>query len=191
MFALAALVVALSTPTPALRVKTVAVGRGNVRVGELLTAPRLGNVRRYQWLRCNGAARGCVAIKGATLRRYRVRRADVGHRLRVREDLKGNNTAISAPTGIVTLPLPVNTGLPTITDGGQGGGTLTAPVVGDVLTGSTGAWNNALRYTYQWDDCPPAPAACAPITGATSSTYTIQSSDVGDTIEFIVTAYNF
>src|SRR4051812_44133026 len=43
----------------------------------------------YRWLRCpatgsGGNGEGCAAISGATFRRYVLRSADVGHRLRVR-----------------------------------------------------------------------------------------------------------
>jgi hypothetical protein len=181
-------------PKAAIRVKTVAVGAGGrFRVGLTLIAPKLGrHVRRYQWLRCNHIAGGCHRIKGATHRQYTIRRNDVGHKLRVVEELQGNTAAVSSPTGTVSRPMPVNTALPTITDGGQGGGTLSGPQVGDVLTGTNGTWTNAVRFTYAWEDCTTAsPPVCTPISGATSQTYTVQSSDVGSTIELVVTGYNF
>jgi hypothetical protein len=85
----------------------------------------------------------------------------------------------------------VNTVIPAITDGGQGGGSMSGPIIGDVLTGSTGTWQNAVRFTYQWEDCDATGANCVPISGATTQTYTLQNSDVGGTIVFVVTAYNF
>ncbi len=64
-----------------------------------------------------------------------------------------------------------------------------APTVGQVLTTTNGTWTNApTSYTYQWQDCPRG--TCTDITGATSRSFTIQSSDVGDTIDVIVTASN-
>lgn len=107
--------------------------------------------------------------------------------------LANSATVESAPTGVVASPpppTPVNVSLPVLSDGGQGGGTLSAPIVGDVLTGSNGTWTGAVRYTYQWEDCNSSGLDCAAISGATTSTYTIQSTDVGDTIVFQVTAYN-
>ncbi len=175
----------------AVAVKTVAVAKNKLRVGETLKAPKLGrHVDHYQWLRCNRKGNDCRAIRGATHRQYTIQKTDIGHELRVREALQGNAAAESSPTGAVGRPLPVNTAVPTITDGGQGGGTLSGPVIGDVLTGSLGTWTNAVSYTFQWEDCTSA-MSCTAISGATSQTYTLQSSDVGDTIEFVVTAYNY
>lgn len=58
--------------------------------------------------------------------------------------------------------------------------------------GSSGTWQHAIRFTYQWEDCTAAsPPVCTAIAGATTQTYTLQDSDVGDTIVFQVTAYNF
>ena len=42
-----------------------------------------------------------------------------------------------------------------------------------------------------WEDCDSTGTVCAPISGAASaSTYTVQSTDVGSTIEVVVTASN-
>lgn len=185
-----------SNPSSGVAVKTVAKAAAHeLRAGERLRAPKLGRVvRRYQWERCGLRGKACKAIRGATHRYYMVRSADVGHVLRVREVLQGDTVALSAPTAEVGLPLPANTALPTISDGGQGGGSVGAPtgvVVGDVLTGTDGTWTNAVAFTYQWLDCNASGVSCAPIPGATSTAYTVQSSDVGDTIEFQVTAYNY
>jgi hypothetical protein len=62
--------------------------------------------------------------------------------------------------------------------------------VGTELTASSGAWSgNPTSYTYQWRDCGSS-TGCADIEGATGSTYTVQSSDQGDTIDVQVTATN-
>jgi hypothetical protein len=70
-------------------------------------------------------------------------------------------------------------------------------VVGQTLGVSTGTWaNSPTRYTYQWDRCrtssaqPPKTGSCSAISGATSSTYTVQPADVGHALVPIVTAYN-
>jgi hypothetical protein len=202
----AAVVVALAATTsavasthaeainPKFSVATMSVGQpGKLRPGEVLTAHFGHKVLRYQWYRCDRSGRRCRPIPGATHRRYRVVAADIGHRLFVKAVRKGSKGgATSAPTGVIGMPLPVNTAPPTITDGGQGGGTLSTPVVGDVLTGTTGTWTNAVRYTYAWDDCTNAtPSVCTPIPGANATSYTIASTDVGNSIEFFVTAYNY
>ena len=62
--------------------------------------------------------------------------------------------------------------------------------VGDGLTASPGAWSGSPSYAYQWSDCGSGGGSCAAISGATSATYTVQSSDVGHTIEVSVTASN-
>ena len=75
----------------------------------------------YQWVRC-GADGGrpdggdCTIISGATDRRYRVARADVGFRLRVRvtaTNAEGSRTAASNPTATVG-GAPVNTSVPSV-----------------------------------------------------------------------------
>jgi hypothetical protein len=75
---------------------------------------------------------------------------------------------------------PVNVTLPTISG---------SDVEGSTLTASRGTWgNNPTRYGFQWQDC--ASNGCSNIAGATTSTYTLQLSDVLDTVDVIVTATN-
>lgn len=62
--------------------------------------------------------------------------------------------------------------------------------VGDVLTAGTGTWSGSPTYTYQWSDCNTSGLACVPISGATSSTYTLQVGDEGNTIVLAVTGTN-
>ncbi len=58
------------------------------------------------------------------------------------------------------------------------------------LTALTGTWTNSpTSYGYQWQDCP-STGPCNNIIGATDSQYTVQSSDVGQTVDVIVTATN-
>jgi len=73
---------------------------------------------------------------------------------------------------------PVNTVVPAVT------GTAT---VGQTLSCSTGTWDAAppsITYTYQWQ------RGTTNISGATSSTYVIQSADAGNTLRCVVTATN-
>jgi hypothetical protein len=72
-----------------------------------------------------------------------------------------------------------------------------APVVsgsavqGQTLSTSNGVWSGSpTSYTYAWRDCDSAGANCTAISGATSSAYTLQSSDVGHTVRAVVTATN-
>ncbi len=57
---------------------------------------------------------------------------------------------------------------------------------------SNGSWaNDPTGFAYVWEDCGGTGPVCAPIGGAgSSSTYTVQSTDVGKTIEAIVMASN-
>ena len=74
--------------------------------------------------------------------------------------------------------LPVNTAIPTISGTAQTGQTLTA---------STGSWTSAagsLSYAYQWK------RGGTSISGATASSYTLVSADIGSTITVTVTATN-
>lgn len=81
-------------------------------------------------------------------------------------------TIAFVPGGIA----PANTVLPAISG---------STVVGNVLSTTNGTWNNIpTSFTYQWY------SAGSPIGGATSSTYTSQVTDVGNTITVIVTATN-
>jgi hypothetical protein len=78
---------------------------------------------------------------------------------------------------------PTNSAVPTIT------GTA---VVGQTLTTSTGTWSAwpSSSYAYAWQRCNAAGASCSTIAGAVYSTYVLQSADVKDTVEVVVTAAN-
>lgn len=77
--------------------------------------------------------------------------------------------------GTVLAP-PTNTVVPAIS------GTLAH---GSTLTATNGTWTgSSITYSYQWM------SGSAPISGATSSTYVTQASDVGNMITCVVTASN-
>jgi RHS repeat-associated protein len=78
---------------------------------------------------------------------------------------------------------PVDTAPPTIS------GELLA---GQTLSASTGTWSAipAAGYSYQWQDCSATGGSCSNVSGATSETYTLASSDEGHTLKVIVTATN-
>jgi hypothetical protein len=79
-----------------------------------------------------------------------------------------NEPAASAP--------PVSTSAPVLSG---------TPTVGDVLSVTVGNWNNEpTAYGYQWL------RGATPIQGASASTYTLATADVGDTITAVVTATN-
>ena len=63
---------------------------------------------------------------------------------------------------------PVNLAAPTLSGNA---------VVGSTLTATNGTWENAVSFAYQWVRC--IGAACAPIPGAASSSYTATEADLG------------
>ena len=179
---------------PAVRVRAIDKGiRHRLIVGDTVRVPRRWkNPQAIQWLRCNARGSRCRAIRGAHHRTYILRRKDLGHRLRVEAVIQGNTVALSAATGQVGRPLPVNQSLPTISDNGTLCGSTCSPLDGDTLTGTDGTWKWAVVYTHQWQDCTTAsPPVCTSIPGATGLTYTLQDSDVGSTIQLVITAYNY
>src|SRR5204863_4231342 len=96
----------------------------------------------------------------------------------------GSTTAVSAQTGVVVAAVtaPTNTSLPVISGTAQ---------VGSQLSGSTGSWSGSpTSYGYQWEHCDSTGFNCSPISGATSSSYTLVSADQGFTIRFVVIASN-
>lgn len=76
---------------------------------------------------------------------------------------------------------PVSTLPPTITG---------TPVQGQTLTTSTGTFSMTPTYTYAWQRCDAAGAACADIVGATAPTYIVAPEDVAATLRVTVTATN-
>ena len=79
--------------------------------------------------------------------------------------------------------------------GGGGGGGPTnsqppsisgSPVEAQMLSANPGTWSGTPSFTYQWQDC--KGTTCTPITGATASTYTLLSADVGSSVDVVVTA---
>ena len=140
-----------------------------------------------QWSRCDGAGQNCVNIPGATLATYTLTAADVGATLVVAvtaSNSAGSDTAVSAPTGVVTAAVPpANTAAPVISGRAEEASTLSS---------TTGGWTGSLplAYAYQWLRCDTSGGPCADIVPAASSTYTLTSADVGHTIRVKVTASN-
>ncbi len=140
----------------------------------------------YQWQDCSSST-SCANISGATSSTYTLASSDVGKTVDVvvtAANAGGAASATSAQTGTVQAaltPAPVNTAAPVISGSAQ---------QGDTLSASNGSWSNSpSSYLYQWQDCSSS-TSCASISGATSSTYTLASSDVGKTVDVVVTARN-
>lgn len=87
----------------------------------------------------------------------------------------------------VSQAAPVNTGEPTISG---------SPVQGSLLTATPGSWSGTVTsFAFQWRRCGSDGGAadasnCGVISGATSTTYTLTSSDVSFRLRVVVTATN-
>jgi len=143
----------------------------------------------YQWEDCDNSGANCSVITGANGQTYTPTSSDVGHTLVVQETASnagGSSSPASSAAypanGTVLAAVPVNGGLPTISGTAQQGQTLTE---------AHGTWSNSpTSYAYQWEDCNGSGTGCVAISGATSQTYTLTSTDVGHTIVVQETAHN-
>ena len=83
---------------------------------------------------------------------------------------------------MVHILAPTNTAPPVVTGTAQQAQTLRS---------DNGTWaGSPTAYSYSWQDCSSAGASCTTISGATSSSYTLRSADVGFTIRSRVRATN-
>ncbi len=140
----------------------------------------------YAWEDCDSSGNNCAAISGATSSSYTLQASDVGTTIVAvvtASNSGGANPATSDPYGPVLPAAPVVSSPPPAIGG--------VAQQGDALSVSNGAWdNNPTGYSYAWEDCDSSGNNCAAISGATSSSYTLQASDVGTTIVAVVTASN-
>jgi len=138
----------------------------------------------YRWQRCvPGEYSGCTDITGATAATYRLETADTG--FVVRSEVTALNAAgASAPVASaasnVVVPVPESTVPPALS--GLAG-------VGRTLSTSAGAWNPAAStFAYQWLRCAVDGSGCAPITGATGTSYVLVAADASHALEARVSA---
>jgi len=98
-----------------------------------------------------------------------------GGRLNVCNAMPGCTTATSASPVNIVAPVVVST-----------------PQFGHQVGAWTGKWTGSpTSFSYQWSRCDSSGANCAPIVGATSSTYAVlANADVGSTLEVSVTGSN-
>jgi uncharacterized repeat protein (TIGR01451 family) len=168
---------------------------GTMSVGQLLTsAPGTWSAFpapafTYQWQRCDAAGASCFALPGATSSTYPLAPGDQLHTVRVAvtgTNATGTATAVSAPTA-ATPPLPPPSVAPTNTAAPSVSGT---PRVGEVLSAQPGTWSGTPTptITYQWQRCDTS--SCANVSGATNTTYTLASADLGASMRVVVTATN-
>jgi concanavalin A-like lectin/glucanase superfamily protein len=173
---------------------------GKPRVGVALRATRgiwtsRPVVYEYRWHRCSAGRAKCRLIAGATRSRYTPSSRDIGTTLRVTvraRNAAGSGRAASRRTRVlqasrtrrVVRPIPpAVTSYPTVSGTAQ---------VGQTLTATTGSWTGQapIAYSYQWQRCGSSGGNCNAIGGATATSYTLSSADVGSTIEFTITASN-
>ena len=176
---------------------------GDYNYAPLTAAPQVGQVllrgqgswsgsaplslASIQWQRCDSSGSGCVVV--ATAAKYTVQTADSGYSLRFIVTVKNalGTVALASPSsapvgGSVIVSPPASTSLPSVSG---------TPQEGQVLTASTGSWSGSpTGYAFQWRSCDSAGANCSAISGATSASYTTQTSDVGSTLRVVVTASN-
>jgi hypothetical protein len=154
----------------------------------------------YQWVRC-GADGGlpdgsnCPSIPGATSSSYVLTGDDIGKRLRAQvtaSNAVGTATATANPTDVVQQS--TTSGPPRVIVEPSISGTL---VVGRILSASLGSWAGVtpLSYEYQWVRCGSDGGLadgsnCTPISGATTSVYTLTVDDVGQRMRIRITASN-
>lgn len=142
----------------------------------------------YQWQACDGTGAGCANISGATSSGYTLTSpVIVGSTVRVivtATNGAGSTPAISAASAKITgLPFNFPGAAPTISGSAVQGQTLSVA--------SDGTWaNTPTGFTVAWQRCNSSGLSCAPISGATSTTYTLVSGDVGNTVLAEITASN-
>jgi hypothetical protein len=123
----------------------------------------------YRWQRCDSAGQSCADIAGATASQRTLTDDDLGARLTVTVTAtatSGIGVATSTPTTVVRAPYTVTT--PPSVSGDT--------VIGETLTATPAVFApTTADVRYQWLRC--TTTACAAITGATASTYTLVAAD--------------
>ena len=141
----------------------------------------------YQWQRCDAEGESCADIEGARSVRYTLEPGDVGSTVRVRviaTSTSGAGTLASDATTVIVEVVEPFAEAPPVVSG--------APVQNAQLSASNGTWANTtpLTYAFQWQRCNTSGTSCTTIAGATRSTYTLVSADVGHTLRVVITANN-
>ncbi|MGO9900193.1 MAG: C1 family peptidase [Solirubrobacteraceae bacterium] len=163
---------------------------GSLRPGQTLTATTgtwsgAPTSYAYQWQRATGNGANWTPIANATSSTYLEATADVSASLRVAvtaTNSYGFSAAYSAAVGPVLSGAPSNTAAPVVTGTQREGSTLSA---------SAGTWSPAASsYAYQWQRSANGGSTWASISGATGTTYVLESPDVGALVRVQVTATN-
>jgi hypothetical protein len=138
----------------------------------------------YQWYRCDRDGTHCGSVHGATKATYTEVAADVGHTLAVTvhaTDSAGSAVSYSTLAGLVAPAAAtlVAAAQPPLTGD---------PIVGQPLKVEAVAWTPAsAKSAFTWLRCNANARVCAPVTGATTGTYTLVAADAGHTLLAAVT----
>jgi hypothetical protein len=139
----------------------------------------------YQWYRCDATGAHCGSIHGATAASYKLVAADAAHTMGLTVNATagaGKASAYASLVGPIVAPGSslVATAQPAVTGTGSAGKPVSV---------STGTWSpTPSAYSYTWQRCNANGRICAPITGATLSTYTVTAADSGHQLLAIVQA---
>ena len=138
----------------------------------------------YQWQRCSAAGTGCANIPGAGGPSYSLTSADGGSRVRSTvsaTNVNGASAYAASATSAVVSPVPAATAGPVVSG---------AAGVGRSLATTSGSWNTAASFAYQWLRCAANGTGCAAIPAATAGTYPLVAADAGHRLEAVVSATN-
>jgi hypothetical protein len=128
-----------------------------------------------------------TAIAAATNNKYTLQDGDVGHKIAVQVTATGPSasaSASSASTTTVVDTAPNNTGAPTLAGTPQLGH-------GYSLSIQNGKWDGSnLVYSYRWKRLDANGQNGAWISGATSKSYKLTTTDLGTTLQGYITATN-
>ena len=174
-------------PTPALAPAIA----GTAAAGRTLTAASgtwagAGPIAyAYHWYRCDAAGAHCVSARGLAAPSYALRARDVGKTIGLTitaTDASGSAVAYASLVGPIApaRPLLVSTAQPQVTG---------VAIEGKALQVTTGAWSPAPdAVTYSWERCNANGRICAPIPGASASSYLVTAADVGHALLAVVHA---
>ena len=144
-----------------------------------------GTQLSYQWESCSEHGEECASVEGATGSEYDLAEGDEGSTLRVRVgvgNISDALTDVSQPTPVIGADGALaNTLAPSV---------LGTPQSGQALLAAWGSWSDTepLSYTYQWQSCDRYGGHCKDIEGATSSSYTAETADIGEALRVVITA---
>jgi hypothetical protein len=137
----------------------------------------------YQWQSSSDGGSTWTNIAGATTSSYTLAAGDLGAQIQAVVSAANSYGTTPAHTTAVT----VGSGAPAVTTGPTVSGHADR---GQILS-ALSTWNPAgASYTYQWQSSSDSGGTWTNLAGATSSTYTLTSSDLGHLVRVAVTAVN-